>query len=107
MDYNNISLERSKIKQNYQNWPHKNYSCDSCSKGFKSIRSLNKHKRTVCDGISKLSEKQCCDHCQKSVKNLSYHKATVHRLPSQHCDRCNFSTKYVANLKAHKNRVCY
>jgi len=92
------------------------FSCDLCPKKYLSRRSIIRH--VSCHSRQELLSRYragnykptpsvpgFCELCQKEVRSMKYHREIFHSSVSHHCDLCDFSTKYSANLLTHKHRM--
>ncbi|XP_023035897.1 zinc finger protein 271 [Drosophila willistoni] len=77
----------------------KKHKCNQCSKAFKYITNLYRHKRTV-----HITDKDV----KKSVKKLAINQEEVNENEDDNyykCDQCDNSYKYVMLLVQHKQKV--
>ena len=81
------------------------FHCDHCEKTYLSKSRFVQHVQEK--HFNKVSKKRrvVCKLCNKKVLVLKFHLNTFHSDLTFNCDLCNFSTKYSANLKIHKESV--
>ena len=85
--------------------PGKSYSCDVCSKKFKTVRFLYHHRRQIHElGESRAAKCETCGFVSKGLSNLKKHIKTVHDTKStrHQCSYCPSMFKSKYNLTCHE-----
>ena len=78
------------------------YHCNKCDKQFKNSGNLNRHIKSLHDGIKFPCNE--CGHKATSKQHLGTHIKSVHEGIKFPCNICDFSATQEANLYTHKKK---
>ena len=96
-----ISSETNKKKLGRK----KQYKCNTCQFEFSRKALLNKHKKSVHEGIKPYK----CSNCEYEAADkwhLNQHKRAVHeRIKPHKCNNCDYETVEKGNLKIHTYKI--
>ena len=76
------------------------FKCDKCERSFNAIQNLNRHRKTVHEGLNKFECTEC-GKCFTSKCNLQNHMDAHKRIKRYKCNHCDKSYAEHRNLQKH------
>ena len=81
------------------------YCCENCGKQFAEKKNLQRHNKSMHEGVPKDVLRYTCEECNKEFSeksNLNRHLRSKHQGVLYYCDQCDHQANDSGNLKKHQ-----